>query len=115
MNEDFIKKVKQWVLIDNEIKNYNDKLKQLRSSRRELSENIIHYANCNKLSQSIITISDGQLAFVKTKVPTYLTLTHVETSLEQCLGDKDIIDQIMKVIKNTRCSKVIPDIKRTYN
>lgn len=114
MNEDFIKKVKQWVLIDNEIKNYNDKLKHLRTSRRDLSEHIIHHANRNKLTQSIINISDGQLAFVETKVPTYLTLTHVETSLEQCLGDKDLIEHIMKVIKDTRYSKVVPDIKRTY-
>lgn len=115
MNGDFTKNVKQWVLIDNEIKDYNDKLKHLRTTRRELSENIIQYANNNKLTQSIINISDGQLAFVKTKIPSYLTLTHVEACIKMCIEDKDMIDNIMNVIKDTRASKIISDIKRTYN
>lgn len=115
MNSEFTKNVKQWVQIDNEIKHYNDKLKHLRTSRKELGENIIDYANNNKLHQSVINISDGNLTFVQTKAPNALTFTHVETCLEKCIGNKDIINHIMKVIKDTRPSSVMPDIKRTYN
>lgn len=115
MSAEFTKQVKHWVQVDNEIKQYNDKLKHLRSSRKELGENLIEYANNNKLQQSIINISDGNLTFVQTRAPNALTLTHVETCLGKCIGNKDIINHIMKVIKDTRPASVTPDIKRTYN
>jgi len=115
MDGEFITNIKQWVNVDNEIKKNNDKLKQLRAQRKELGENIIDYANNNKLNQSIINISDGNLTFVQTKQPCYLTLTHVETCLGKFIENKDAVAHIMSVIKNTRSSTVIPDIKRTYN
>jgi len=115
INECFTKKVKQWVMTDNEIKECNDQLKQLRLNRKQLGDDIIAYANNNRLSKSIINISDGTLSFVETKSPCYLTLHRVETCLEQYIDDTRMIDDIMRMIKDTRSSKITPEIKRTYN
>ena len=61
--------IQQWVSIDNQLKQLNDKTKDLREKRNVLEQNITTYATNNNLSNSTVQISDGRLKFTNTKIP----------------------------------------------
>jgi hypothetical protein len=108
----FENQIQKWVLIDNEIKNLNEKIKLLRDNRNELSENIINYANEKKISNSTIKISDGKLKFTNTKVTEPLTFKYIENTLAQIIMNETQLKYIIDHLKNKRTSKIIPEIKR---
>ena len=64
----FENKIQQWVQLDNQLKQINEKTKELREKRSILEENITSYASINNLSNTTVQISDGKLKFADTKV-----------------------------------------------
>jgi len=108
----FENQIQKWVSIDNEIKNLNEKIKLLRDSRNQLSENIINYANEKKITNSTIKITDGKLKFANTKVTEPLTFKYIENTLAEIIVNETQLKYIMEHLKNKRTSKIIPEIKR---
>ena len=111
---EFSEQIKQWVTIDNQLKSLNDKVKDLRSQRSAITENIMEYVDTHQLNNSVVKISDGRLRFATTTQNSPLTFKHVEDCLNKCIQDEDDVKKIMKLIKDTRQSKSVSDIKRTY-
>ena len=111
---DFTESIKQWVSLDNQVKAYYDKAKEVREQRNELADSIIEYVDTSGLNNTTVKISDGKLRFAPTKQTSSLTLSYVEDCLHKCLGDSDIVKQTMMYIKKNREVKVSRDIKRTY-
>tara|TARA_B100000902_G_C27299007_1_gene911687 strand:- start:836 stop:1180 length:345 start_codon:yes stop_codon:yes gene_type:complete len=110
----FQENIKQWVLIDNEIKTLTDKVKELRQIRNNKLEPILQHVETNNLSNATVQISDGRLKFTPIRQTTPLTFTFIETCLNQCIGNEEQVKQIITFIKESREVKYIPDIKRTY-
>jgi hypothetical protein len=110
----FEKQVQEWVSIDNEIKVLNNKIKDLRERRTTNENDILTYVEKNKLNQATINISDGMLRFVKVKQTAPLTLKYVNECLEKCIKNKEQVDYVMTLIKDSREMKYTNDIKRTY-
>jgi hypothetical protein len=108
----FEQNIQKWLAIDNQIKNYNDKIRELREKKHELTENVIEYASENNLSNSHIQISDGKLKITKTKVPETLTFKYLEKSLSEIIKNENQIKIIMEHIKTNRESKIVTEIKR---
>ena len=108
----FEEKIKKWVNLDNQLKVLGDRSKQVRDERNTLEENIMEYAVQNNLKNATINISDGKLRFVATKQTEPLTLTYIEECLEKCISNPAHVEQIMKVIKESREVKYVEDIKR---
>ena len=111
---DFTESIKKWVQLDNQVKAYNDKARQLREERNDIADSIIEYVDTSGLNNTTVKISDGKLRFAPTKQTAPLTLRYVEDCLYQCLGDQTIVKQIMGHIKKNREVRVSRDIKRTY-
>ena len=113
----FENQIQQWVAVDNEIHNLNEKIKSLRDNRTKLSENIIVYANDKNLanSTSVIQISDGKLKFVNTKVQEALTFKYLEKSLAEIINNPSQLKLIVEHLKNNRTTKTVQEIKRYSN
>ena len=82
----FENNIKRWVQIDNQIKVYNDKIKQLRDEKADITEELIGQAEENNYKDAVIQITDGKLKFNTSKVQSPLTFKYVEeihTSLSQ--------------------------------
>jgi len=107
--------IKQWVSIDNKIKEHNDHLKTLRQERASVSNTVYQIVNEKNLNDATIQISDGKLRFASVKVTAPITIKHVKQCLSNCISNEDDVDKIMNHIKNTRESKYVDDIKRSYN
>jgi hypothetical protein len=111
----FENQIKQWVLVDNQLKILNDKMKTLRETRNALSGNITSYAEKNNLSNSTVNISDGKLKFVNTKVQAPLTFKYLEKTLGEVIHNDIQAKYIVEQLKDKRETKIVPEIKRFSN
>jgi len=111
----FENEIKQWVHLDNQLKELNERTKLLREKRSTLEKNITTYAASNNLSNSTVQISDGRLKFTNTKVPEPLTFKYLEKTLGEVIKNEAQAKVIMEYIKQKREIKVVPEIKRFSN
>jgi hypothetical protein len=111
----FENQIQQWVSYDNQLKNLNEKVKELREKRNELEGNITNYVSTNNLSTSMVQISDGRLKFVNTKVQEPLTFKYLEKTLGEVIKNENQVKIIMEHLKQKRTYKIVPEIKRFSN
>jgi hypothetical protein len=107
--------IQQWVQIDNQLKQLNDKAKELRDKRNLLEQNITTHAFSNNLSNSTVKISDGRLKFVNTKVQEPLTFRYLEKTLSEIIKNESQVKLMMEHIREKRSVKIVPEIKRFSN
>ena len=85
--EEFINNIKEWVMLDSQMKIINEKTKKIRNRKSEINSKICDYAKENKFTQKI-TISDGQLSFYEKKEYSALTYSYIEKCLGELISDK---------------------------
>lgn len=110
----FEEEIKNWVSLDNQIKQHNEKLKILKEERIESAENINRIIEDKNLHNATVEISDGRLRFSTMRVSQPLTFRYVEQCLGELISDSNKVEQIINYIKSKRQIKITPDIKRTY-
>jgi cell division septum initiation protein DivIVA len=101
--------------LDNQLKQLNEKTKDLREKRNTLEEKITNYASSNNLSNATAEISDGKLKFVNTKVQEPLSYKYLEKTLSEVIKNESQVKLIMDYIKQKRSAKIVPEIKRFSN
>ena len=111
----FIENIKQWVLLDSQLKIVNEKTRKLRDTKAELSEHICEYMNSNNLLENKIGISDGELRIFQKKEYSPLSYGYIERSLAEIITDKTQIDYIIQFLKDKREITTSLDIRRTYH
>ncbi len=113
--EGFQSNIKKWVALDTQLKSLNDKTKEIRAERNDLSDGIMEFVADNNLSSSTIKISDGRLKFNQTKQTAPITLGFLETCLMDLFNEEEKVQKIMEYIKEKREVKMVTDIKRYYD
>jgi cell division septum initiation protein DivIVA len=111
----FESQIQQWVSVDNQLKQLNEKVKDLRDKRNNLEENITSYASENNLSNATVKISDGRLKFTNTKIQEPLTFKYLEKTLGEVIKNESQVKLIMEHLKQKRAVKIVPEIKRFSN
>jgi len=107
--------IQQWVVIDNQIKLYNDKLKELRDKKTAVSEHIHNHLESDGNVDATIKIPDGRLKLAKTKETQTLTFTYLEKCLSEIIKNEEHVKKIVEYIKNQREVKYVSEIRRIYN
>lgn len=111
----FENQIKQWVQLDNQLKELNERTKDLRDKRNTLEKNITSYASSNNLSNSVLQIDNSKLKFANTRVPEPLTFKYLEKTLGEVIKNENQVKLIMEHIKQKREIKIVPEIKRFSN
>ena len=111
----FEQTIQQWVLLDNQVKIYNEKLKELRNKRDNIEEKLSQHALNNNLTNSVIKITDGKIKFVNTKTTSPLTFKYLEKSLGEIIKNTEQVTSIINHVRNNRECKIVPELKRFYN
>lgn len=111
----FENQIQQWVSLDNQLKQLNEKAKELREKRNKLEDNITTYASENNLSNATVKISDGRLKFTNTKVQEPLTFKYLEKTLGEVIKNESQVNLIMEHLRQKRAVKIVPEIKRFSN
>ena len=111
----FEENIKKWVALDNQLKNLADQTTKLREDKNSAEDIILSYVETNELKNATVNITNGKLRFTETKQTAPLTLKYVEDCLGKCIGNANQVEQIMRVIKDSREVKYSADIKRYAN
>jgi hypothetical protein len=112
----FENNIQQWVTIDNQLKQLNEKAKEIREKKHILEDKITSYvSNNNNPLNSNIKISDGRLKIANTKVMEPITFKYLEKTLNEIIKNESQVKLIMEHIKEKRSVKIVPEIKRFYN
>jgi len=111
----FENQIQQWVQIDNQMKIYNEKIKNLREQRNSLTENITKYAITNNLYNKNINISNERIQISNTKLAEPLTFKYLEKALGEIIQNESQVKLIIEKLKQKRNIKTIPEIKRYSN
>jgi hypothetical protein len=112
--EQLIENIKNWVILDSQMKIINEKTKKLRENKQNLSESICKYMKESNLLENRIGISDGELRIHEKKEYSPLSYGYIERSLGEIIHDKNHLNYIIQHLKNNREITTSLDIKRTY-
>ena len=96
----FEQTIQQWISLDDQIKIYSEKIKELRERKNAVENKATEIARDNKLLNSSIKIKDNNLKIVNTKVTSPLTFKYLEKSLGGIIQNKDQVQRILTHIKN---------------
>lgn len=108
-------KIKRWVELDNQIKSSADEVRDIRTEKAVIGDEILDIVEEKKLDKATVNISDGKLRFVAAKHTAPLTLTYVEKCLSELITNGKQVEQIMSYIKKNRETRTTMEIKRVYN
>lgn len=108
-------KIKRWVELDNKIKLTTEEVRDIRTEKSVINDEIIKIVEDKKLEKATVNISDGKLKFATLKHTAPLTLTYIEKCLVDLITNKKQVEQIMAYIKKNRETKTTTEIKRVYN
>ena len=111
----FDQHIKEWVLLDNQLKILNEKVKEVREKRQVINNSIIEHVSKNNSFHTNINLPDGKLKFAQTNSATPLTFKYVEKCLGEVIRNETQVKQILDYIRSKREIKSIYEIKRFYN
>ena len=109
---EFISDVQKWVVLDSQIKLANDKIKQLRDSKNQLTSRICIFVDNHNMRDTKLEISDGNLKVYDKKEYSPITFAYIETSLDKIIPNKEHVAYIIKYLKDNREITTISDIRR---
>ena len=110
-------RIQRWVHLDNQLKQLNDQLRELRESRNEVETSILTHVADHNLSHATVRIKDGTLKFAfNAKQPPAITLTFLGEALAECCPPQQAA-AIMQHIRSKRdaATKLVPEIRRAYS
>jgi len=110
----FSDNIKEWVSIDDEIKQLNTSLREKREQRNKVLSDIIHHKTSNGLDNKTIKYNNQMLKFTVTRQYQSITYDFLQSCLTELIDEPDQVDLMMKYIKDKRNYKNVEDIKRFY-
>lgn len=110
--QEFSENVQKWVLVDDQLKKYNEQVRKLREYRVNLTQDIYKYMHNNQLQNSSIGISDGELKLADKREYSPLTFTYIKTCLTKIIHDPNQVDRILVYLRENREIKTSADIRR---
>jgi hypothetical protein len=110
--EEFVTNIQRWVVLDTQLKMANEKIKQIRESRNQLTSQICSYVDGKNMRDTKLEISDGNLRVYDRKEYSPITFTYVETCLDKIIPNKEHVASIIKYLKENREITTVSDIRR---
>jgi|TARA_B110000977_G_scaffold166693_1_gene214709 hypothetical protein len=114
VSEDFKIDVKNYIELDNQIKEFQDIIKKIKKDKEKLEGHILHYMTTNGLNDKDINLSDGKLRCFTSKTSSSVNKKHIENSLALFFkGDYDKAKQVTDFIFSKREITQKVKLKRT--
>ena len=105
--DNFKEEVKTWIQLDNEIQEYEKKIKELKKKRnKELEPSITTFMVTHNISD--LNTGGGKIKCTPRNTKQTLNKVYIEENLKKVIQDDNVIQQAMNNILNNR------EIKTTY-
>lgn len=109
--DELVKSIKDWIIVDNEIKNLQIKLKILRQEKKDITSGLVNVMRSNEID--CFDIKDGKLLYSKSTVKKPISKNYLEKTLALYFeNDDDKGSQLCKFILDQREVKVNESIRR---
>ena len=95
--EQFQHRIKEWVVLDNQINKYNTKLRDLRKLRTTISKRAVNFMETSEQEGLVINIADGKLKYFETKTRGQPNITFLRNCLMEYFNDNN--DEVTKLVK----------------
>ena len=109
-----VEKVKRWTLLDTMLKKIQEKTKEMRSEKQELTESICELMTQHNLAHKKIAIQDGEIRMYEKNEYTPLSYGYLEECLGEIIEDKTQVEFVLQYLKDHRETKTSHDLRRTY-
>ena len=110
----FVENVKKWANLEKQLKTVNEKTRELRAQKSELSDEICQYLETHPISNNTIQLTDGHIRMSEKKEYAPLSFSYVEECLETLIPEKSHVDAIMDYLYEHREMRVVNELKRAY-
>lgn len=109
--EVLVKTIKEWMSIENEMKQFQKEIKVRREKKKELSQKLVDIMKKNEID--CFDISEGKIIYTKNNVKTALNKTHILESLNTYFSNNPAVkpDEVTNFILDKR-STVIKEFIR---
>tara|TARA_B100000513_G_scaffold177295_1_gene94504 strand:+ start:147 stop:497 length:351 start_codon:yes stop_codon:yes gene_type:complete len=111
--DELIRNIKEWVLIDSEMRNLQSKLRELRNNKKSITTQLIDVMRDNEID--CFDIKDGQIIYSKTKVKVPLNKKTMHDLLAKYFNNDNQADNLVNYIMENREEKEKESIKRKIN
>ena len=108
--DQLIKTIKDWVKIDNEIREIQTQLNIRKNEKKKISENLIHIMRENTID--CFDINDGSLVYKKNTVRKPINSKTLLASLQNYYKDQNVAEDLTKYIMDNREEQIKETIKR---
>ena len=105
--------IKQWILLDNNIKQLNFEIKRIKNQKETYNNNILEHIRSHKLDNAIVKIGNDKLRFMDTNYSQPLTYKFIGECLSKYYDyDDNKTIEVIQFIKSHRQIKTVKEIKR---
>jgi hypothetical protein len=109
--EQLVQHIKGWMANDNEIRDIQTRLKELKDKRKVFADNLVEIMRKNDID--CFDVNDGKLIYTKTKVKAPLNKTTLAASLIKYFKDDDEqAKELAQFLLESREEKVKESIRR---
>ena len=110
-NEVLIKNVKEWMNVDNKIKELQKQTKELRALKKELTGSLVNIMKTNEID--CFDVQNGKLLYTRNKVKSSLSKKHLLSSLSTYFkGNDKMVQEIAQHVLDSREVKIKENSKR---
>jgi hypothetical protein len=101
---EFNSNVIQWVEYDNQIKQYNDKIKSIKSDKSTLEVNILSHIENNDLKNNVFNLSSysSKLQYNSNKSYETMTNKYLLDNFNKYFNDENKGKELLEFLKNNR-------------
>lgn len=111
----FEQQIEEWVILDNQLKIINDKIKNIRERKNIIAKNVLSHVEENHLTNANIKTKDARIKFVTTNITPPITFKYLETCLQEIIKNETQVKKIIEYVKLRREIKHTIEIKRFNN
>jgi len=111
-SNEFVQNIQKWVILDKQLKFVNEKTRQIRQTKSELTTHICDYMQQKQWTNKPIDITDGVIKFVEKREYSPLSFGYIEECLDELIQDESQVDRIIQYLKDHREVKTSCEIRR---
>uniref|UniRef100_A0A6C0BUM8 Uncharacterized protein n=1 Tax=viral metagenome TaxID=1070528 RepID=A0A6C0BUM8_9ZZZZ len=110
--EQLVNTIKEWVSIDNRMRELSKQQKILRENKKEITKSLVEVMKSNEID--CFDINDGQLMYSQTKTKAPLNKKNISTILLSYFGDNKIeqIEDLTRHLLENREEKIRENVRR---
>lgn len=109
---EFVDSIRNWVILDKQLKIVADKSKELRTRKSAIGERICEFMEDQNIADKPIKITgEGQIQLVEKKDYSPLTFSYIEERLAEIIEDEEQVEFIINYLRDHREINVYNDLK----